>query len=758
MTARASNPAGGRGHATDRLRPRQIVNTRLVAPREETELESFGAVVILDRDFRIVSASSSSGALLHLEATELVGEPLQRILGAEDVADLRAAVAESLQAVGWRRVWLGGFQQRVKLHAFDAGDDLLGLDILPLPTERPGTDAQAVERVAGWTERLFACQSVDELLGVAAKVTRERTHYGGAWVTRLEPAGDAVIVATDQHGSATRVGQRIPASDLPPAQPQVMGRYVPFFVADIAAAPAHLEPSVPGVQLQGSALLRPYPRYLAQLHGIGVGALASVPIVVDGRLWGRISSANGDARRLTAAVQAELSLIGAAVGTHLTELIELEASRERVGLAQCAHRVVRAVAATSDLVEGLARDADALCGVCDAASAVIVIGGRTATVGEPLGEAAIAQLVEVARADLDAAASTSTSTTSFVAPVAPAEVAGYVAVRLAADSGDVILWTRGEARSRVTWLSQEGPEDEPTEMGDGVSTRTEELRGHSAPWTEAQLRQAEELRDAIGEVLVSRYGQMQHLANELQRSNEEYDAFAHAAAHDLKTPLRGMRLATEFLMEDTQDRLSAEELEEFRTVLRLADRMNGMLDDLLAYARTGRDAWDPEPVDVQRAAREAVELLGAAAQDATVVAEATTFVTDAVALQQLLLNLIGNAVKYSDGPATVDITVTTLAEASRSMAPPASLSAAPPGTPVLAVTDRGRGIDPAHHAKVFELFRQLDPSADGSGTGLALCRLICRRHGGDIWVDSERGRGSTFYLTTGDSERGRAGL
>lgn len=727
-------------------------------PRDETQLESFGAVVLLDRDFRIVSASSRSAALLDLEADQLVGEPLQRILGEEDVADLRAAVTESLQAVGWRRVWLGGFQQRVKLHAFDAGEDLLGLDILPLPTERPGTDAQAVERVAGWTERLYSCQSIDELLGVAAKVARERTQYDGAWVTRLEPTGDAVIVASDQPGPAKLVGQRIPASDLPPAQPQVGGRYVPFFVADIGATPAVLDPPVPGADLQGSALLRPYPDYLSKLHNIGVGALASVPIVVDGRLWGRISSANGDARRLTAAVQAELSLIGAAVGTHLTELIELEASRERVGLAQCAHRVVRAVAATTDLVEGLARDADALRGVCDAESAVVVINGRIATVGTELSEAAVAQLVDVARADLEAASSTSTSTTAFASPVAPSEVAGYVAVRLAADSGDMILWARGEAPSRVTWLAQAGSEEEPPDMGDGVSTRTEELRGHSAPWTDAQLQQAEELRDAIGEVLVSRFGQMQSLANELLRSNEEYDAFAHAAAHDLKTPLRGMRLATEFLLEDTQDRLSAEEQAEFRTVLRLADRMNGMLDDLLAYARTGRDAWNPEPVDVQRAAREAVELLGVAAEDATVNAEATTFVTDAVALQQLLLNLIGNAVKYTEGPATVDIAVTTLADASRHVAPPASLSTASPGTPVLAVSDRGRGIDPAHHAKVFELFRQLDPSADGSGTGLALCRLICRRHGGDIWVDSGLGRGSTFFLTTGNSERARAGL
>lgn len=723
----------------------------------ETELEAFGAVVLLDGAFRIAAASDSCGALLGIEAEQLVGESLERILSVDDVAELRAAVTESLQAVGWRRVWLGGNQQRVKLHAFDAGE-LLGLDILPLPTERPGTDAQAVERVAGWTERLFACQSVDELLNVAAKVARERTYYDGAWVTRLEPTGDAVIVATDQHGPSQLVGQRLPSTDLPPAQPQVAGRYIPFFVADIAAPPARLVPAVPEADVEGSALLRPYPEYLARLQTIGVGALASVPIVVDGKLWGRISSANGAARRLTAAVQAELSLIGAAVGTHLLELLELEASRERVGLSRCTHNVVRAVAATSELVDGLTRDAEALCGVCDADSAVVVINGRVATAGAPLSEAVVGQLVEVAREALDRSASTSTATTAFDDPVAPSEAAGYVGVRLAADSDDMILWARGEQRSRVTWLSQDGAEDAPTEMGDGVSTRTEELRGQCAPWTDAQLQQSEELRDAIGEVLVSRFGQMQSLADELLRSNEEYDAFAHAAAHDLKTPLRGMRLAAEFLMEDMSERLSADEREEFQTVLRLADRMNGMLDDLLAYARTGRDAWNPEPVDVQRAARETVELLGLAATDAEVTAEATTFVTDAAALQQLLLNLIGNAVKYSDGPATVDISVTTLRAAAQDIAPPASLTSTAPDTPVLAVSDRGPGIDPTHHAKVFELFRQLDPAADGSGTGLALCRLICRRHGGDIWVSSERGRGSTFYLTTGSAERSRAGL
>ena len=236
---------------------------------------------------------------------------------------------------------------------------------------------------------------------------------------------------------------------------------------------------------------------------------------------------------------------------------------------------------------------------------------------------------------------------------------------------------------------------------------------------------------------------------ELERSIEAYDAFAHAAAHDLRAPLRHIRLNTEFFLEDVGEQLPAEASAQLETVIHLAERMSSMLDDLLGYSQAGRSDLHPGPVPLRAAVAEAVELLGGRVERANITTADASIVVDPAALRQILLNLIGNAVKYSPTAADITIGTLTLEEAARRAPLPPTLTGAPPDTPVLMVADRGIGIDPAHHDGVFGLFRQVDPQADGSGTGLALCRLLCRRHGGDIWVTSELGEGSAFYVVVG---------
>lgn len=715
---------------------------------DDAEFEAHGVVLVLDEALTIAHVSEHSLELLGSTPEDLVGAPLSAVLDERDVERLRGRLANGIPSVGWPRVFLAGSGEQMKVHAFDPGGGLIGLDVLSLPTEAPSVDAEAVERVAVWSERLLLCETTGDLLDTAATLSRELTGFDGAWVTRLDPAGHSVILAADTASGSSIVGRRVPVTDVPPSQPKVRGRLVPFVVASLEAPGVALHPAPVGLDLQGSSLLRPFPDYLAHLTGIGVRALASVPIVVGGQLWGRIASANSTPKRLTAATQAELQLIGAATGNHLAELVALDEARERVVLSRSSNGVIRSVATADDLVDGLLLDPAALRGVCQADAAIVTINGRVESIGD-LDGPTCTQLLDVARQALRRADGPVASSTTLdgLTPVDAARAAGYLAVRLTASSDDLVVWSRGERRRRVTWLAHR-PEGSPppTSLEDGVTERVEEQHGHCEPWTEAQLQQAEDLREAIGEVLVVRYQQVQSLNEELVRSNEEYDAFAHAAAHDLKGPLRSIRLTSEMLFEDTRDRLTAAEAGDFETVLRLSDRMSKLLDDLLAYARVGRDDWHPQPVALPQVMREAVELVGDPARSAQIDVAPATYTMDPAALRQILFNLVANAVKYSPAPATVQVGVRSLAEVAARVPPPATLNAASPDLPVLTVSDRGIGIDPAHHERIFSLFRQLDPTVEGSGAGLAICRLICRRQGGDIWVSSAPGEGATFYV------------
>ena len=120
-----------------------------------------------------------------------------------------------------------------------------------------------------------------------------------------------------------------------------------------------------------------------------------------------------------------------------------------------------------------------------------------------------------------------------------------------------------------------------------------------------------ELRSALGTFLITRAEQLAALNAELARSNEELDAFAYVAAHDLKEPLRGIANYTTFLVEDYEDTLDADARERLATILRLSQRMASLLDTLLEYSRIGRAELDLTEFTVGEVLEDALDLLAA---------------------------------------------------------------------------------------------------------------------------------------------------
>jgi len=168
-----------------------------------------------------------------------------------------------------------------------------------------------------------------------------------------------------------------------------------------------------------------------------------------------------------------------------------------------------------------------------------------------------------------------------------------------------------------------------------------------------------------------------------------------------------------------------------------AQRMSSLLDDLLAYMRASSDTDRPvEAVPLEATLGEVLSNLRAAIEEtgATVTHDPMPVLEiAAVHAQQLLLNLIGNALKYR-GPAPPKVHVGARTEG---------------GASIISVRDNGIGIAPEDHERVFGVFKRLHSASEysGSGVGLAICRRIVERYGGRIWVESELGKGATFIVS-----------
>ncbi|MYV71730.1 histidine kinase, partial [Streptomyces sp. SID2131] len=233
--------------------------------------------------------------------------------------------------------------------------------------------------------------------------------------------------------------------------------------------------------------------------------------------------------------------------------------------------------------------------------------------------------------------------------------AGVLMVPLSG-SGEYIAWRRPERPMPRQWAADPstpvrvGPRGERlTPRGSGAVFRAV-VRGRSLPWTVGDRVAARELWRLLT-ALVLRHAEVLDAVNEeLRMRNVDLDSFAHAAAHDLKEPLRGISNAATFAMEDAGDGLDAVTLRRLRTMQRLAGRMDELLNSLLHYARLGRAGLRVREVELGDALDAALEVAGPrlAEQRVEVVRGTLPRVrADADRLDEILVNLLVNAAKYA---------------------------------------------------------------------------------------------------------------
>lgn len=224
--------------------------------------------------------------------------------------------------------------------------------------------------------------------------------------------------------------------------------------------------------------------------------------------------------------------------------------------------------------------------------------------------------------------------------------------------------------------------------------------------------------------------------DELSRSNKELEQFAYVASHDLQEPLRMVASFTQLLARKYKGNLDAEADTYVHQIVDGVKRMQDLIFDLLAYSRVGSDKQPFGAVDCAEVLRQALSNMGDSLKENGVkVAQGSLpkVSGDHDQLVQLFQNLISNAVKFK-GSRPPEIEVGSYRK---------------DGDWVFSVKDNGIGIDPKYFDQIFEIFKRLHTRSEypGTGIGLAICKKVVTRHGGHIWVESQPGKGSSFFWT-----------
>ncbi len=233
---------------------------------------------------------------------------------------------------------------------------------------------------------------------------------------------------------------------------------------------------------------------------------------------------------------------------------------------------------------------------------------------------------------------------------------------------------------------------------------------------------------------------------QLRASNRDLEQFAYIASHDLQEPLRMIANYVQLIERRYKDKLDQDACDFIHYAVDGAVRMQQLIDSLLEYSRLQSRKKPFDSVDLNGVLKQALHDIERliVETDARITSDSLPEILgDAVQLGQIFQNLISNALKFrGEAPPEVHI----FAEESS-------------GYWKISVRDNGIGIEPEHQDKIFKIFKRLHSRADypGTGIGLAVCKRIIERHGGETGVESEAGKGSTFWFTLPKKEKDRHG-
>jgi signal transduction histidine kinase len=243
-----------------------------------------------------------------------------------------------------------------------------------------------------------------------------------------------------------------------------------------------------------------------------------------------------------------------------------------------------------------------------------------------------------------------------------------------------------------------------------------------------------EIRDAFEESEARyrrRAEELARLAARLERSNRELDAFAYAASHDLRAPLRGIANLAQWIEEDVSGTLSQDAREMLQLMRNRMHRMESLIEGILQYSRAGRSHEPPSDVDVGALVRDVVDLLAPEHGSIMIAADLPVVFAERLPLQQVFQNLISNALKHGGRDVQVGITGHDAGAFWE-----------------FRVSDNGPGIAPEYQERIWGIFQMLQSrdEVEGAGIGLSLVKKLAEDQGGRVALASAPGHGATFSV------------
>ncbi|NEO86344.1 MAG: GAF domain-containing protein [Spirulina sp. SIO3F2] len=717
-------------------------------------IQPHGFLLVLETtQFEILQVSANTTIHLGLAPEELLGRSLCDLLDAVQFQAFRDHLPQrpeqrtrvSLSFVNQSPPFQGSIYQTA---------DSWVLELEPTGAKPSSRAVDIPFQISEAMTQMKQATDLDDLFQSVVAQIQSLTEFERVMIYQFDQQGAGEVVAEQCLSEPiTYRGLHFPAFDIPAASRELyrMGelRFIPDMTASwVPLVPAIHSPTQEPLDLQRSTLREVDPCCVTYHQNIGATALLIAPLCQDQTLWGLITCHHPTAKYLAPQQRTFCELIAQIAATEIENKLHLAELVQQTRLHTLSSDVIEAIATADNFIDALLTPELRLLHLVNAQGAAVCLGDEMTLLGQTPSLAQIQALRTWAAVHIP----DELFQTRSLAQVYPAAAdftatgSGLLFLRIAKAQGYEIYWFRPEIVQTVNWGGnpnesiQLDAQGQPQLSPRNSFARWQETVRHTAEtWHGFEIHNALDLRNALVGLVFRKAEELAQLNLELQQSNRELGAFAYAAAHDLKEPLRGIYNYANIVLEDYSNLLDTEGQDYLADIQAFTQRMETLINALLRISQLRQTKLERQTTDLNELLQNAVEVIRASRPDRPfelrLPRSLPTLNCDPTLVQEVFRNLISNALKYNlQADPWVEVGYRMPSERH---------------SPIFYIQDNGIGMRTEHLTLVFKLFKRLHPQEQyggGAGVGLAIVNQIIERHGGRIWVESIPEQGSTFHF------------
>ena len=756
--------------------PDQVLQEHDENPVHLTDLvQPHGVVLVLEKsDLTILKVSQNSHDFLGRSPQHLLGQALSVIIESDFIDSIQHCVNQAGDRSHYLHLPIAtpdgpaGFD--ASLHVTDP---YIILELEPAHQqtvdELMGTQHSVAQSIA----TLRSISDLKTFLQAAVEEIQALTGYDRVMIYQFdEQQAGSVVAEIKPEQEVSYLGLRYPATDIPKIvrdfYQQGMVRSVPDLTASLVELVAVQEHEDIGPMDLSRALLRGVDPCCVEYHqNMGVVAFLVIALVRHDTLWGLISCHHPVAKTLPPYIRSACEVLGQLIAAEVTSKVHEDELSYLSKLKSIQSEFVSSIAAAQDFKQALIHPQPRLLDLVKAQGAAVCMDQDVTLIGSTPTLDQVHAVIDWSLTENSGSLFHTDCLSSHYSTAVDFKEngSGVLILTISQLRRYLILWFRPEVIRTVNWAGnpqasiQMIEEDDEQQMvlcpRNSFEKWQETVEATSRPWKDAELENALDLKNAIVGIVLNKADELAQINLALADRNRELDSFAYAASHDLKEPLRGITNFANIIVRRYADTLDEAGVQRLQTLVRLAQRMDLLIDALLKFSRLGQAELNYEQTDLNGLVQNVISVIKTGREGKSpppqidIPNALPTVDCDPVLFAEVFSNLINNAVKYTNEPQAVIEIGCYSPEQYGEQHPRDDL---PPdfSSPIVYVRDNGIGIRERHFDKIFRLFKRLherDRYGGGSGVGLTIAQRIIERHGGQIWVKSTYGEGTTFFFT-----------